>query len=132
MQLKKNKVLYSDDIIGYLRKSRNSAIDLFEWKRKFIKMTGNKKSKVSFYTNRMLSWRLWLNSKLQCAMSQTDRLQFQRKCLGTCWMSHLQQGSKTIRLLEIHQDLVRTSLKNIYALFISPTAGREGNNWSSF
>lgn len=58
MQLKKNKVLYSDDIIGYLRKSRNSAIDLFEWKRKFIKMTGNKKSKVSFYTNRMLSWRL--------------------------------------------------------------------------
>lgn len=46
--VKKNKVLYSDDIIGYLRKSRNSAIDLFEWKRKFIKMTGNKKSKAFF------------------------------------------------------------------------------------
>ena len=43
---KKNKVLYSNDIIGYLRKSRNSAIDLFEWKRKFIKMAGNKDSKA--------------------------------------------------------------------------------------
>lgn len=40
------KVLFSHDMIDYLRNSRNSTEDLFELKRKFIKMAGYKKSRV--------------------------------------------------------------------------------------
>lgn len=42
------KVLFSDDVIEHQRKPRNRTKNLFELKRKFIKMAGYKKSGLPF------------------------------------------------------------------------------------